>query len=354
MSQASTAPRPPRCATPARASRSRTAASTRTSSASATSAAGSARAVAPPAGSARRDRRHRGDERLDRGLVDALRDRPPAGARRGTHRVQGRQHVAAAGEVVRERDDGPQMRDGRAVAQLLRRVVELRRVHGDGRHRPRPELGQPARRGPGCGADELGGRQRAAGVGREQERDLGGRAGVQRRQRGGGHGERVRPRGAQGPAAPGGGPLPVFGPQQHPPPRRPQGVHHEHPATLRPLPRTPAGAGGARRVVRESAPLPPRVGTFACASRPLRQCGQVGSQPDARAQVDGYEVEVLGGGARCTRGRTGSRAGPRGHGCAQRRVRRGSGSTRAPGPRRRRRSRCGRTRSARGRSCGTA
>ena len=186
------------------------------------------------------DRRHRGDERLDRGLVDALHDGPPAGARPGGGPLQGRQHVAAAGEVVRERDDGPHVRDGRAVAQLLRRVVELRRVHGDGGHGPRPQLGCPAGRGTGCGADEPGGRQRAAGVGREQERDLGGCAGVQGRQRGGGHGERVRAGGAQGPAAPGGGPLPVFGPQQHAPPRRPQGVHHEHPATLRPPPDTPA------------------------------------------------------------------------------------------------------------------
>jgi hypothetical protein len=116
VSQASTAPRPPRCAIPARASRSRTAASTRTSSASAMSAAGSAGVVALPAGSAR----------ATGGIVatsasTAAWSMPCAtGRQRGAPRNPpgpGSAEVAAAGEVVRERDDGPQVRNGRAVAQ---------------------------------------------------------------------------------------------------------------------------------------------------------------------------------------------------------------------------------------------
>ena len=237
------------CATPARARRSRTAASTSTSRASATSAPGSDGPPVPVGSSARATGGVAADEGLDGGEVDALHDGPPAGAGDRPRAVEGREHVAAAGEIVGERGDGPQVCDRGAVAQLVRRVVELGGVDGDGGHGPRPQLGFAARsRGAGR-ADELGGGRRATGVRRQQQRDLGGRAGVQRGQGVGGRGEGMRPGGAQGPAAPGGRPLAVLGPEQHAPPRRPQGVHHQHPATLRPPRRWP-DATAARSVGR--------------------------------------------------------------------------------------------------------
>ena len=192
------------------------------------------------------DGRRRRDEGLDGREVDTLHDGPPPGAGDRPRAVEGRERVAAAGEIVGERGDGPQVCDRGAVAQLVRRVVEFGGVDGDGRHGPRPQLGFATwSRGAGR-ADELGGGHRATGVRRQQQRDLGGRAGVQRGQGVGGRGEGMRPGGAQGPAAPGGRPFTVLGPEQHAPPRRPQGVHHQHPATLRPPRRRPGATGSDR------------------------------------------------------------------------------------------------------------
>ena len=208
--------------------------------------AGSARAARAGGQLGPGDGRRRRDQGLDGREVDTLHDGPPAGAGDRPRAVEGREHVAAAGEVVGERGDGPQVGDRGAVAQLVGRVVELGGVDGDGGHRPRPQLGFAAwSRGAGR-ADELGGGHRATGVRRQQQRDLGGRAGVQRGQGVGGRGEGMRPGGAQGPAAPGGRPFAVLGPEQHAPPRRPQGVHHQHPATLRPPRRRPGATGSDR------------------------------------------------------------------------------------------------------------
>ena len=98
---------------------------------------------------------------------------------------------------------------------------------------------------------------------------------------------------------------------------------------------------------RESAPLPARVGTFAGASGQRRQSfGRTkvptvwGQRPSRRG---GRPARGRGSRSdgRCTRGRTGSPDGPGGRGCAPCRAPRGSASTRARDPRRRRRSRCG-------------
>ena len=216
-----------------------------------------------------RDRGCGRHEFLDRRGIETLHHRAPAGASRPVRarRVEGRQHAPAGGEVVGQRDHLAQVRDRGAVAGLVGGVVELGRVDDHRGHRPGAQLGLAARGRCGGGADQLGGGQRPGATAGQEQRDLGGRAGMDARERRGGHGERVRPRRAQCPAAPGGGPIPVLGPQDHPLPGRPQRVHREHRATLRPPPRRPAPA---LSLARESLQSGARVATKWRASRSLR------------------------------------------------------------------------------------
>ena len=254
-----------------------------------------------------RDRGCGRHEFLDRRGIETLHHRAPAGASRPVRarRVEGRQHAPAGGEVVGQRDHLAQVRDRGAVAELVRGVVELGRVDDHRGHRPGAQLGLAARSRCGGGADQLGGGQRPGATAGQEQRDLGGRAGMDARERRGGHGERVRPRRAQCPAAPGGGPIPVLGPQDHPLPGRPQRVHREHRATLRP----PRAAQHRRslvarvvQVARESLRSGARVATKWRASRYelARESLRTGARVATNWRASRYELarESLRTGAR--------------------------------------------------------
>ena len=148
---------------------------------------------------------------------------------------------------------------------------------------------------------------------------------------------RARRTGAAAPSAvpgcPAGGPIPVLGPQHHTSPGRPQRVHREHRATLRPPPADRRSLSGARvatkwrasryELTRESLRTDARVGTLWRAS-----CG-----PRIRGRAARGARPARGRGTRragrCRHGRTGSPGVRRGCGRARRR---GAADERRPEP----------------------
>jgi hypothetical protein len=177
------------------------------------------------------DRGQRGDQRVERDRVEALHHGPPARQRRPP--VQRRQHPSARRQLVRQRGDRAHVPYRRSVAHLLGRVLQLGRLDGQRRDRPRPQRDGTAAGVRRAGPDQLGRRQRAAAAGGQEQRDRGRLAGVDPREGRGRRGERVRGGGAQRSAAAARRPLAVLGPQQQALAGGPQGVDGEHAARLR-------------------------------------------------------------------------------------------------------------------------
>ena len=290
---------------------------------------GTARAAAPAGSSARATGGVAADERLD-----APRRRDPARraasgrAAAGSARSRVGQHAPAGGEVVGQRGDRPQVRDRGAVAQLVGGVVEFGRV--DGRPRAPPTAAARARRAE-SGRGRSGrarGRAPARRRGRQQQRDLGGRAGMDARRgrragtaNGCGRAERsarLRPVAGRSPSSahsitprPGdhsacttNTPPPYVRPARRPGtgPVGRVGRRESPPESARQSLRT--GARVARTYSRRRYELAPSCTralaresrrTDARSARSARVAGPCGSEAEAGAELLGDEVEVLVG-----------------------------------------------------------
>ena len=81
-----------------------------------------------------------------------------------------RKDAAARGEVVRECDQCPKMRDRGSAADLCRVLREGGRVHQQGRHHPRQQGGGSLRRGPRDRPHQFRGVERRRPQRRKQQR----------------------------------------------------------------------------------------------------------------------------------------------------------------------------------------